>query len=160
MIRTERQIPRARRQTDLGAGLIVSPGQIADEAAVVNSDVQRIDAVAASADVPAAVLSEWAQFKTLWDGFYESHDSFWSAGNWWGGSYDQVLDYKDRVKNWAAVFARYGAGVAGPSVESPSDRTKSPWSALTDAIPWVIGGVVAVALLPSIINAFSKRRSP
>lgn len=103
--------PKQPARKQLGAGFIITPGQLSSDLDVVNRLVDGIgvDVNEQKAKLPKAVVKGWEQFWNEWKGFYARNQGL--GPRLWGGLSDQIQQYKVRTDAWQQKLTKAGLKV-------------------------------------------------
>lgn len=138
----------------LGLQLFITPGAARDEMDTANGIIVALGKEIAASKAPADFKQAYAIFYDEWRGFFDRYKeglTAWFARGF-SVTYDKILDYKRRAKEWNARFRALGFAT---QIEVPSGagvNRQFPWMAVA-----IGGGVILGSVL--VLRAFMPRGS-
>jgi hypothetical protein len=159
------------RAPGFGATLIDFPSDMRSAAAVVDQNIRALmlDVDHNRQSIPYDVAGGWDTFVNEWEHFTEQDEGAgegWLYGsglvNEWSAasiSMDSIHQRQQTLIDWRTRISQYlPSGLSSPDVAKPPGPTDPLGLGKIGAmLPWVVGGVLAIYLLPPILGAIKKR---
>jgi|RifCSP19_2_1023855.scaffolds.fasta_scaffold10816_6 hypothetical protein len=148
-----------------GATLLDLPGDMRDRAAIVDQQIRAlmIDVDANWQSIPNDVREAWYSFVTEWTHFTgqdEGAGEGWlygeGVGNWWSAgsvSMDAINQRAQEIIDWRRKISGFIGALSSPEPTPPPPPTDPlGLSKIGAMLPWIIGGIVAIYVLPVLFK--------
>jgi len=104
----------------IGPSDFFTAGDLEADASTLDGQVQALDAVIATGNVPPDFDDSWLSWVTTWNSFRSDHfdgffSGFFSALN--DSNRDQLISFENQFQQWRSQAAGYGQTPAGPDIE-------------------------------------------
>ena len=107
----------------IGPSDFFTPGDLRADAATLDSQVQGLDAVLATGNVPPDFHDSWLSWVTRWNTFRADHFDGFFAGFFAAlndSNRDELISYENQFQQWRSQAAGFGQTPPGPDIE-PSE---------------------------------------
>lgn len=138
-------MPKRRQRREVG--FVVTPGEIWDRVAALDTAVQKLDADIKGANAP--LLN--AQWRTEWDAFMRrwalERDSYqgWTSRLFATRAMPRIDQFVDSYKTWARQYqTRTGQAPQVSDIPKPESASES---LVPNEVWWLVGGAVVLLVL-------------
>ena len=131
---------------------IITPGQIQDRATALKAEFDSFDVTIWASSVDTSLKNSWSAFRGAFQSFYENNADSWldaATASATTGATDQLDAYQTQLRAWQESFKKAGGVLITPETQEPNVEPTG-LDAITKILPWVIGLVVAVTVLPAV----------
>lgn len=115
--------------------------------------------------IPPGVAAGWDAFVNEWEHWTQQDQGSgqgWlygaGVGNWWEAANVSMSAINGRLAtliDWRTKIRSYLGGLSSPD-PAPPPPSSDPFVGILKAIPWIVGGVAAVVVLPRVLDFVPK----